>query len=305
MPPPDDGAARHDLPSGFAPAPAVRPRLHDISLDDYARAAAFLGVALYVLGLLTVNVYLFRIGASDYSLLRTRFILAGALAIFFLTLIAMWVAALAVAVSALGQTWSLRQTGRWSPSRITGLTLLVALLIAGFLVTVAQLRASSPFTLRTSAIAAINGNLAWLVTCGVVLPLLVLGIGRWASRRLTGQPTANIEAIATPILLTFGFLLVLFLVVDFFAASIFPAVPEQFGGAKPKPVTLFLKPTANTLSSLRNRTPAAATDPVVVRLIWEGEQGYLVQGLAEPNAPYIQIARDQVAAVEYPGTAGP
>jgi hypothetical protein len=279
--------------------------LGTLSLDDCARAAAFLGVALYVLGLLTVNVYLFQIGASDFSLLRTRFVLTEALAIFFLTLFAMWLAALVVGISALGQAWAFRRMGQWNLSRATGPALLVALLIAGFLVTVAQLRANSPFALRTSAIAAIDGDLEWLVLSGVVLPLLVLGIGRWACRRPTGQAAATVELTATPILLTFGFVLVLFLFVDFFAASIFPVVPEQFGGAKPKPVTLFLKPTANALNSLRDGTPATMTDPVMVRLIWEGEQGYLVQGLTDPNAPYVQIARDQVAAVEYSGTTGP
>jgi hypothetical protein len=305
MPQPDAGATQLDHASRAATPPAVRTHLHDLSLDDYARAAAILGVALYVLGLLTVNVYLFQIGASDFSLLRTRFILAGALAVFFLTVFAMWVAALAVAISAVMLAWARRQNGpRTSPS-FTGPTLLVALLIAGFLVTVAQLRTSSPFTLSTSAIAAIDGDLEWLVISGVVLPLLVLGIGRWACRRPTGQASASIELAATPILLTFAFLLVLFLFVDFFAASIFPAVPEQFGGAKPKPVTLFLKPTANTLISLRDDAPEAANAPLKVQLIWEGEQGYLVQGLAEPNSPYVQIARDQVAAVEYPGKGGP
>lgn len=302
---PDDGVARPNLPSQAAPPPAISARLRDLSLDDYARAAAILGVALYVLGLLTVNVYLFQIGASDFSLLRTRFILAGALAIFFLTVFAMWVAALVVAISAATQTWALRQTGQWRHTRLAGPTLLVALLITGFVVTVAQLRASSPFTLRTSAIAAIDGNLEWLVISGVVLPLLVLGIGRWACRRPTGEATASIELTATPILLTFAFLLVLFLFVDFFAASIFPAVPEQFGGAKPKPVTLFLKPTANSLPGLRIEPAAEVTDPIVVRLIWEGEQGYLVQGLTEPSAPYVQIARDQVAAVAYAAEAVP
>lgn len=186
-------------------------------------------------------------------------------------------AALAVAVSEAAQTWALRQTRQWPPARLTGPTRRVALLIPGFLVTVALLRASSSFTLRTSAIAAVDGSLEWLAIAGVVLPLLVLGIGNWACRRPTGQAAASLEQTATPILLPLGRLLVLFHFVDFFAASILPVVPEEFGGTKPKPVTRFLKPTASTLTSLRDGTPATATDPVVVRRTCEREQGYLVQ----------------------------
>jgi hypothetical protein len=221
------------------------------------------------------------------------------------TLFAMWVAALAVALNAVGSAWALRQPTQWGLARLSGATVLLLLLLAGFLGTIAQLRASSPFTLRTSAIAAIDGHLEWLVISGVVAPCLVLGIARGVSRRPPGSAPAGIELVATPILLTLAFLLGLFLFVDFFAASIFPAVPEQFGGARPNAVTLFLKPTANTLTSLRDTPPADVREPIAVRLIWEGEQDYLVQGLAAPNAPYVQIARDQVAAVAYPGTARP
>jgi hypothetical protein len=51
------------------------------SLDFEApvKLLATLGLILYVLGLLAVNGYLFRLGMSDFSLLRPRFIYTGTL----------------------------------------------------------------------------------------------------------------------------------------------------------------------------------------------------------------------------------
>ena len=46
-------------------------------LEKFVRALAIAAAIFYVLGLLIVNMYLFQIGVSDFSLLRTRFILTG------------------------------------------------------------------------------------------------------------------------------------------------------------------------------------------------------------------------------------
>jgi hypothetical protein len=37
------------------------------------------GALFYILGFLTTNAYLYKLGVSDFSLLRTRFILTGVL----------------------------------------------------------------------------------------------------------------------------------------------------------------------------------------------------------------------------------
>ena len=50
-------------------------------IEGYGKIIAFGAIALYVLGLVIVNVYLFQVGVSDFSVLRTRFVLTGALAL--------------------------------------------------------------------------------------------------------------------------------------------------------------------------------------------------------------------------------
>lgn len=52
-------------------------RASSVSLDTVTKAATTSVVALYVLALATVNAYLFRLGVSDFELLRTRFVLTG------------------------------------------------------------------------------------------------------------------------------------------------------------------------------------------------------------------------------------
>jgi hypothetical protein len=41
------------------------------------RSVTIVGALFYVLGFLTTNAYLYKLGVSNFSLLRTRFILTG------------------------------------------------------------------------------------------------------------------------------------------------------------------------------------------------------------------------------------
>jgi hypothetical protein len=58
------------------PSPASWP-----DIEILLKIAGGLIVALYVLGLLAINAYLFSIGAADFSLARPRFVYTGALII--------------------------------------------------------------------------------------------------------------------------------------------------------------------------------------------------------------------------------
>lgn len=75
-PDPDSAGADAAAPVGI---PAGR-RLEWSDAEKVSRLAAFAVLVLYVLGLLTVNIYLYQIGVTDFSVLRTRFILTGVLA---------------------------------------------------------------------------------------------------------------------------------------------------------------------------------------------------------------------------------
>jgi len=46
-----------------------------ISVEEIAKTFAFLAIVLYVIGLITTNIYLYGLGLSEFSLIRTRFVL--------------------------------------------------------------------------------------------------------------------------------------------------------------------------------------------------------------------------------------
>src|SRR4051794_29796282 len=53
-------------------------------VDAVTKIVALFAVGTYALGLLTVNLYLYRLGASDFSLIRGRYISIGFLACCFI-----------------------------------------------------------------------------------------------------------------------------------------------------------------------------------------------------------------------------
>src|SRR6266446_5343444 len=54
---------------------------HTWDAENITKSAAACAILLYVLGLVTVNEYLAPYGASDFTLLRARFVYTGALAL--------------------------------------------------------------------------------------------------------------------------------------------------------------------------------------------------------------------------------
>ena len=78
-------SAASDLPgaavageAGDSPATGRLER-SKIPVETLVRGVAIVGALFYVLGFLTTNAYLYKLGVSDFSLLRTRFILTGVL----------------------------------------------------------------------------------------------------------------------------------------------------------------------------------------------------------------------------------
>jgi hypothetical protein len=57
----------------------ARPQRGKIPIETLVRSVAIVGALFYVLGFLTTNAYLYKLGVSEFSLLRTRFILTGVL----------------------------------------------------------------------------------------------------------------------------------------------------------------------------------------------------------------------------------
>jgi hypothetical protein len=73
-------APRHAVPGQARAGPASgAPERGKIPIDSLVRSVATVGALFYVLGFLTANAYLYKLGVSDFSLPRTRFILTGVL----------------------------------------------------------------------------------------------------------------------------------------------------------------------------------------------------------------------------------
>ena len=58
---------------------SLPPQVRISSLDDVVKVLAVIAGFWYVMGLLSSNFYLYQIGASDFAVVRSRFILTGAL----------------------------------------------------------------------------------------------------------------------------------------------------------------------------------------------------------------------------------
>jgi hypothetical protein len=194
-----------------------------ISLEKLGRIFGALAILLYIIGLLTVNTYLFSLGVSEFSLLRARFIYTGALTtvfgvfcfgfpIFFLCLI----------FSEFPKRGEARGLGRllWFLGKVTiNLTAaLVSMAVPGFLfflflkVTGAQNFASGIF------------NFYFVIfTLGLMIYLIVTFL------RMIEKPSdwlllSGVGGIALGL---FFWYLVLF------TNHVYPAIPEQYGGGKP------------------------------------------------------------------------
>jgi hypothetical protein len=78
-------SAASDVPSAIVPGevrespPSGTRQQGKIPIETMVRSVAIVGALFYVLGFLTTNAYLYKLGVSDFSLLRTRFILTGVL----------------------------------------------------------------------------------------------------------------------------------------------------------------------------------------------------------------------------------
>jgi hypothetical protein len=79
--PPISGAQNATKPNQAAPNEKSKS-----DVEQIIKWVTILGIVLYVIGLLTVNTYLYRLGLSDFALLRTKFIYIGAWIALFIAL---------------------------------------------------------------------------------------------------------------------------------------------------------------------------------------------------------------------------
>jgi hypothetical protein len=86
--------------------------------------------------------------------------------------------------------------------------------------------------------------------------------------------------------------------VDFFAGTIYPIVPQQFGGGSPREVRLVVSNDSKILfgeSGLNILETGIVSKPL--DLLWETDQTYIVRYADDPDARILHVSKDSVAGL--------
>jgi len=273
-----------------------------IPIETLVRSVAIVGALFYVLGFLTTNAYLYKLGVSDFSLLRTRFILTGVLTL----------APLALAL--IGGIYAALDVTVYSSH--TGLTTRAYFWILADI--------ALPFALYFTLFSVVAENdvitsardaaLLSAVCAVMVLALLAsLALYRKSERRplshlaYRGQPViydrfterfgVPSAVVETMIFAVAG--VVLFLAyIGLFGQYFYPTLPEQLGGGRPRVAQILVSgdavPAVRELG-LQVSEEAPLSPPV--QLLWEGEESYVIRLPRPHHGAVVQIARGLVGGV--------
>ena len=266
------------------------------------RSVAVVAGLFYVLGFLTTNSYLYKLGVSDFSLLRTRFILTGVLTLAPLALALVWGIYAALDLSIYGGERGLsKHATLWMLADVTVPFMLYFLLFA----VVAE---------NDVVTAARDAALLSLICALVVLALLSsLWLYRTSQRRPLshliyrrhdvpyerfnarfGVPTTVVETMTFGV----GGVLLILAYIGIFGYHFYPAIPEQIGGGRPRVVQLLIAadavPDARQLG-LDVSEEAPLSPPL--ELLWEGEESYVVRLPESRQQTVVQLAQGLVDGV--------
>ena len=295
----------------LARLPNWLPRVPALA-ETAARTAGALGLLAYVIGLLTVNSYLITLGVSDFSLLKPRFVYAGILVLVSLAITsAFWALAEAFVGAYLKRVWRDRPRGGEEPqksaeSRDGEATLhyvrrriersVRAILWWGQFVAIIAfglwMAAFTPFAIFGLAMG--SGD-SWADTRralalwagGVILARVTMGA--W-NEFATSTPRIREWPAAMIFLATYSFVFIFL-----FGRFIYPAVPEQFGGAKAKPARLVVEPTA-VAGLAKVGVPFPRNEPVsaCIDILFVADDTYVLRAA---TGDVLQVGRSVVKAV--------
>ena len=261
-----------------------------------------MGALFYILGFLTTNAYLYKLGVSDFSLLRTRFILTGVLTL----------APLALALIG-GLYAALDVTVYGSHAGLTTRAHLWILVDIAF-----------PFSLYFVLFSVVAENdvvtsardaalLSAVCAVLVLAALTSLAVYRKSERRplshlaYRGQPVTYDRfterfgvpnaVVETTIFAVAG--VVLFLVyIGLFGQYFYPTMPEQLGGARPRIAQILV--SGDAVPAVRELGLDVSEDAPLsppVELLWEGEESYVIRLPRTHHGAVVQIARGLVGGV--------
>jgi hypothetical protein len=315
----------------FEPSPEIANALepvpsYGIDFEAIGKFIALITVAFYGVGLIVVNFHLYRLGFSDFSLLRSRFVLTGAVALLpatpiFLTVLAIWIFFRDRTFSGIKlRSLEITQPLLW----IVTIAFLIYLLISIVMMpavliyfNIVEINLLSDWIRPNSAAVfvlismAVNGSLG---ACYLYEKVASMRFHSWKlstnSELPVGYLTWLIEGrrMKNALVWCFWTFLVVFFFLNYlFAFSMWfvPVLPEQIGGARPKWTQLIL--FRNSAAEARQlglqfqesgseSSMGLRTVPVV--LLWEGEHSYLLYSIdASSQAWSVQLSKELVAGV--------
>jgi hypothetical protein len=274
-------------------------------LAQLVQNLAVIAAMLYVVGLLTTNAYLYSLGVADFSLLRARFVLTGVVTLMPLAIALVGGLYAADEIAALGGAAAgAARVSRWV-LRDVGIPVALFFLLFCFLFWYAA---------DNDPLAAARAAALLSVTCAVTVVVLLggLAIFQLTSRRSGGSlPRRRSEAfgqftawvgipgavVETVVLAVAGPLLVL-TYIGWFGQYLYPVIPEQLGGGQARVVQLLIAseaiPAARELG-LQVAQDAPVTPPI--KLLWEGDEIYVLHVPSPQGQAIVQLASDLVDGI--------
>jgi len=273
-------------------APDSAP-LADGGIERLLRLVGAFTLALYVVGLIAVNGYLFQLDVSDFALVRARFIYTGAL------LATLGVLPYLVLKSATARFSEARsrtlpnashkgwrsRLGRWDAMlRPIGELLVIPMMLIALVATMNDYKGSESL----QAVAA-------------VLPAYVVGLILCAATErhlrmlLRRQEVEKIPLLHHTYLGYTAFLLLYFIgiYIAVFMAFSYTRIPEQFGGGRPSDIWLLIKEDAiQGAKEIGIPIPQGSNLTGKLQLMYEGSEAYV---LRLPPDRIVRINKDMVS----------
>ena len=277
------------------------------TVEELTKIAALFGIVSYAIGLLTTNVYLLSVGTTDFSPLRVRFLYSGVAAVLSIGLPEVFLlrAVFGFLAKSDKELSALREKGVFTRLAWNLLKLslkdraVVATLVVAFVACLyVQVTQHSGYPLYLMLLAS-AGVLLLIILVPILGVLTVWSVADWRED-IGNQSTA----LRTSGLLTlgFGFFMCLLYLFVWYGEVVLPAIPEQFGGTRPRWVSLVVT-DGSLFTKMGLQVKPGTSQTVEVKLLYESDEwitlSFVPVGMTVGGGPdrHVSIARQSVTAM--------
>lgn len=258
---------------------------------------ALLAAICYLIGLLTVNDYLFSLSISDFSTLKPRLIYTGAIVLFSMILTLVFPVLFLRNLSS-----NLFENNLSAKDKISLVLPLIpkfcfGLIISGvvYFAIFAFINLFEPF--KIGLLKAIIKHVFWgwlygLLTC-LLLAFFFFVFQKYELRKLQFQQFCLLGFCSFIFIIEFSFYL------SVFGYHVYPLIPEQFGGGQPREAKIYFKAGAIADMQEIGMTTQVNGDLPKMCILFEGDKTYVLRIETTNNQPkVVQINKDDVRSIE-------